>query len=90
MAKARKSRKKEKRTFQARDALIGLVAIIVVALVIALIIWLMMPVTGQRPVPRKSRGLPQSWLNTRVKHIACNYCDDGSAFTVWRSYPSFN
>ncbi len=74
MAKAKKSGKKEeKRPLRTRDAILGVVAIIIVVLVIALIIWLMMPVAGQRVFPRKSRWLPQSRLDSPVAHVACNY-----------------
>ena len=65
MAKAKKTGKKEKMRFQSRDAVLGIIGILVAILVLALVVWLMVSGSG-RVVPRKSRGLQPSRLDTPV------------------------
>jgi hypothetical protein len=62
MAKTRKSSKKETKRIGFRDVIMGCIAIIVVLLVLGLIVWLIIPLAGQKGVPRKNRWLQQSRL----------------------------
>jgi hypothetical protein len=84
MAKARKSGKKEKMRFQSRDAVIGIIAIVVAILVLVLIVWLMTSGSG-RAVPRKSRGWQPSRLDTPVNITASNLPDFHGRNKVWFS-----
>jgi predicted PurR-regulated permease PerM len=69
MAKTKKSGKKEKKRISSRDIIAGLIVIVALLLVLALVVWLIMPMAGQRAVPRKSRGLQQSWLEWPVNAV---------------------
>jgi hypothetical protein len=80
MAKAKRSDTKEKKRSYSREVVIGVIGIIVVLLVIALFVWLMMPGAGKRGVPRKSRLLQQSSLESP------RICICSSA--IWEASPS--
>ncbi len=70
MAKAKKSGKKEKKRISSRDIIVGLIAIIGLLVVSARLVRLIMPMAGQRAVPRKFRGFQQSrleWPANRVQ-----------------------
>ena len=62
MAKTRKASKKEKKRIGFRDVIMGCMAIVVVLLVLGFLVWLILPLAGQKGVPRKLRWLQQSRL----------------------------
>ena len=62
MAKTKKSGKKEKKRIGSREIITGLIVIIALLVALALVVWLIMPMAGQRSVPRKFRGFQRSWL----------------------------
>ena len=64
MAKAKKSRPKEKKGAYSRELIMGIIAIIVVIVVVVFLAWLMMPAAGKRGVPKKFRWFQQSWLES--------------------------
>jgi hypothetical protein len=79
MVKAKRSDTKEKKRSYSREVVIGVIGIIVVLLVIALLVWLMMPGAG-KGVPRKSRLWQQSSLESP------RICICSSA--IWEASPS--
>jgi hypothetical protein len=66
MAKTKKSGKKGKKRISSREIIAGLIVIVALLVALALVVWLIMPMAGQRAVPRKFRGFQQSWLECPV------------------------
>ena len=69
MAKTKKSGKKGKKRISSREIIAGLIVIIALLVALALVVWLIMPMAGQRGVPRKFRGFQQSWLECPVNRV---------------------
>ncbi len=64
MAKAKKTDKKVKKRVSSRDLITGFIVLIALVLALVVIIWLIMPLAGQRGVPRKLRFLQQSQVES--------------------------